>query len=425
MSWRGAILMAGLGTLISATGACRSNPEALPPPDARRPSLKTEAELAEARAERIRDGDVVPAEAPLVEAERQPAPPPPPAPVRPTKNSIRGDILMVNKSVLTVADTLYPLREWIEQTRATQTPRRFAEQLQRRVRDHVRQQIGSLLVYEKAVSKLSDPQQAKLDEAVEHEVDRHVTHDFGDSVARFESHLERYGLTMERFRELIRRELVVGSYMRETFTPQIRIRRDELLAQYRNNLKRFATDETRELLMIEIPFEQFLPEGVTWDAAPKAARDRASLQALRRARKAHEELARRDFRDVAREYSHGPHAENGGSWGQIGQPLQPPYDEASRKIFEFTEGQYSEPIETPTGWCIVQCGQIEPATKTPFADVQEQLRVELENERFAKLASDYIYRLAEHATISDLQGFIDAAVERVVTDRWPIQARSD
>ena len=81
--------------------------------------------------------------------------------------------------------------------------------------------------------------------------------------------------------------------------------------------------------------------------------------------------------------------------------MRPPYEEASRRIFALGEGQYTEPIETETGWYIAQCGQIIPATKTPFADIQDE-----------------IYRLAEHATISDLQSFIDSAVERVLAD-WP------
>jgi hypothetical protein len=59
-----------------------------------------------------------------------------------------------------------------------------------------------------------------------------------------------------------------------------------------------------------------------------------------------------------------------------------------------------------------------PATNTPFAEVQEAIRSELESQRFIKLASDYIYRLAERATISDLDGFINSAVERAQSD-WP------
>jgi hypothetical protein len=420
MNWRGAIPATCVTTLIFPLICCRSGQEAPPPPDARRPALKTEIELAGERAERVRRGEVILAEAPVVDAERRPNPPPRPAPIQPSRNSIRSDILMVNKSVLTVAEVLYPLREWIEQTRGTQTPRGFVDQLTRRVRDHVRQEIGSLLVYEKALSRLNDPQVTALDEAVSREVDARVSRDFGDSVARFENHLQRHGLTTERFRELVKRQLVVSSYMRETLGPQIRIRRDELLAYYRANLKRYSTDETREFLLIAVPFEQFLPTGVSWEKAPEPVRDQAVLQAKRHADAAHEALGQRDFRDVAREYSRGVHAEDGGSWGQIGQPLQPPYDELSRKIFEFEEGQYSEPIQTATGWYIVQCGRINPATKTPFADVQEAIRAELENQRFTKLAGDHIFRLAERATISDLKGFIDSAVERAVAG-WPDQ----
>lgn len=424
MKGRGPVLTICAAILLFPLGSCRSGSDPLPPPDARRPELKTEAELSAARAERIRKGEVILTETPTVEAERRPVRPPRPAPIRPSRDSIRSDILMVNNSVLTVAEVLHPLRDWIEQTRSARTSGGFVEELRRRIRSHVRQEIGSLLVYEKAVSDLSDPQLTALEEAVNREIDARVAHDFGDSVARLENHLQRSGLTMDQLRELIKRQMVVSSYTREILAPQISIRRGELLAYYRDNLKRYSTDETRELLMIELPFDRFLLDGVTWETASESVRARARLQAKRRARKAHQALAQHDFRDVAREYSHGVHAEDGGSWGQIGQPLQPPYDEPSRSIFEFEEGQYGEPIRTATGWCIAQCGKIEPAIRAPFVDVQERIRTELENQRFGKLVGDYIYRLAERATISDLNAFINSAVERAVAGRSDRPAES-
>jgi len=402
----------GVCVVLAAAGlpSCRGKREALPPPDARRPALKTEAELAAERTERIARGEVVPNPTPLVEAERRPALPPPM--IRPSKDSIRGDVLMVNNSSLTVAEALYPLRDWIREARAAQTPRVFADQLRRRIRDHVRQEIGSLLVYEKALGELGDPQREALEKSVDRELERRVSQDFGDSQAQFERHLERHGLTREQYRGLLKRQMVVGSYVRDVLAPDVSILRHELLAYYRDHLQRYCTEETRELLMIELPFEKFLPAGVTWQAASEPLRAQARLQAIRRARAAHEALAQRDFRDVAREYSLGLNAESGGSWGPISQPLQPPYDEPSRHIFDFVAGQYSEPVETPTGICIVGCGRIEPGSRTPFADVQQQIRTELENARFNRLASDYIWRLAEKATISDLEGFINVAVER-------------
>ncbi len=408
-----AILTTG-ALLALALASCRSSgaDRSAPPPDTRRPVLKSEEELAADRAERIRSGEVIETEAPRIDTQPRPATPPPPAPIHPRQDSIRSDILMVNDSVLSVAELLYPMRGWIEQTRSAQTPRHFADQLQRRTSEQVRNEIGSLLVYEKAMSEFPEERRELLDKTVEREVNKRVSREFGDSVARFEAHLQRCGLTMEQYRTMVQRQMLISSYTHDLLTPQIHIRRDELLAYYRDNAGRYSTEATRELLLIAVPFTKFLPADVTWEAASKEARARAKLQAMRQIRTAHEALADRDFREVAREYSRGVHAADGGSWGQIGQPLKPPYDEVSRRIFEFAEGQYTEPIQAGTGWYIGGCGEVIPATKTAFVDVQEEIRSELENERFIRLAGDYIYRLAERATISDLQGFINSAVER-------------
>jgi hypothetical protein len=416
MNRRGTFLAGHAAVVACVLAGCRSTPETPPPPAARRPALKTEAELSAERAERIEAGAVVQTATPIVEAERERLERrPPPTPIHPSEGSIQSDILMVNETALPAAEVLYLLRDWIEETRASQTPRGFLEQLKRRVGIHVRQEIGSLLIYEQALSKLNDPQMAALERAADREIEKQIAHEFGDSVARFENHLERYGITKERFREMVKRQIAVSGYTREMLMPQIHIRRDELLAFYRDNLKRYCTDETRELLMIELPFERFLPQGVPWRSAPESVRAQARLQAMRQARAAHDALGTADFREVAREYSRGPHAANGGSWGEIGQPLQPPYDELSRRVFTFEEGQYSEPIETERGWYIIQCGKVNPATKRPFAEVQEEIRAELENRRFNKLAADYILRLAENATMSDFDAFVNCVVRRAAT----------
>ena len=405
--------------------SCRSGKaqSAAPPPDASRPQLKSEAELAADRAERVRTGAVVVTEAPLIETRARPAsPPPPPAePIKPNHDSIRGDILMVNNYTLTVSEVLYPLWEWVEQTRANQTPQGFINLLQKRITDQVRNDIGSLLIYEKAMAELPEQRVEMLDDAVQREINRRVSYRFGGSIARFENHLQQHGMTMEQMRRLVKRQMMVRSYTQQMLMPQVNVRRDELLAYYRENLKRYSTEATRELLLIAAPFDKFLPENVNWQSATTAAQARAKLQAMRHIRAAHEALATRDFQDVAREFSRGVHAADGGSWGPIGQPLRAPYDKPSEKIFLFSTGQYSEPIQTETGWYIAQCGTITPATQTPFADVQDEIRGELEDERFGQLAGKYIYHLAERATITDLPGFIAGAVERAV-EGWEAES---
>lgn len=418
------LILALLSALIAPAlcgcrgGGAEERVEADLPPDASRPRLRSESELHAAREQRVQSGEVVLTETPTVAAERKPAPPRPERrqaePIHPTGASIRSDMLMVNDSSLSAAAVLYPMWEWIEETRSGQTARQFAGELRKQITVQVRREIGTLLVYEKAVARLDEQRLGMLDSAAERETEAVIARGFGGSRARFESHLTERGMTIDQFREMQKRLFMARSFTQDMFAAQTELRRDELLAYYREHEADYSTEETREFLLIAIPHEAFLPEGVSWRRASANARAVAKLKAKRRARAAHEALRQRDFADVAREFSSGVHAEDGGSWGQIGRPLRAPYDEVSKLVFGFQPGRYSEPIEVDAGWFIAGCGVIEPATHKSFGDVQDEIRQELQELRYARLAGDYVYRLAERAAISDLEGFIDRAVERAL-----------
>jgi len=414
----GAVVL--LMLFFASAVSCRRSVDPSAPPDARRPVLKHEAELAADRSDRIARGEVVANPTPVVEAEREQLerlrrPPPPAAP----PGSIRADLLLIDDAVLTVDEVLYPLRDAIDEARRTRTARGFVEQVERLVRDQVRGEIGRQLIYAKALSGLSDPQKEQLDKSVQHDIEARVTSEFGGSEARLRAHLEEHGLTLEKYREAVKRELVVRTYTREMLLPQVQVRREELLRHYRENLPQYSTPEARELLLIELPFAAFAPQGAAWESLSETARAPAKLEAMRRARAAHGALRARPFDEVAREFSRGRHAEAGGAWGLIAQPLQPPYDEVSRRIFSMQPGAVSEPIETPDGWYIVGCGGIEAGSVRSFEQVQEEIRKELEERRFNRIANEYVLKLAAKATIVSLDAFIRTAVERVAAGDWP------
>lgn len=404
--------------ILSGLAGCQQAERRPPPPEARRPVIKTQDELSVERDARIRSGTIKPTSAPVVlgadrvtnPALRPPAPPAPP--VAPTPGAIEADILMVNNTALTAAEILYLLSDELEHIRQTQTRGGFREMARQRIRDEARKEIGTVLIYAEAMVNLGEQPKKQIEAAVQKEVDNRVAREFGGSTARLKAHLTENGLTLEQYRALLQRDMVVRQYTREKLMPLIQIRRDELLGEYQRNTARYGTSETRELLLIELPFEKFLPEGTTWETAAPAARAAAKLAAMRRAREAHAALADRPFEDVAREFSTGLHGDQGGSWGMIGKPLQPPYEEISRPIFEYAEGQTSEPLETATGWYIVKCGRIQPASHRAFTDAQDEIRRELMERRFNKLSVEYVLRLAENATISSLDLFVGAAVKR-------------
>lgn len=397
----GAALLAG----------CAAEQSNAPPPNVQRPVIKTEAELAAERAERIRAGEIIPTSSPALAPRPAPSRPQAPAPV-PAPGAIEGDILLVNNTAISVAEVLYALRFDLVALRGRHTPAGFADAARRAIRRRAQEEIGSVLVYAEATGRLEKEQMEALDAAVNKEVERITAREHGGSVSRLTNHLREFGLTREQWRDALKRELVVRQYTREKLLPQVQVRRDELLSEYQRNLARYSQPETRELLLIEAPFERFLAEGRTWDRATAAEKSQAKLKAVRRIREAEAALLDRPFPDVAREYSLGLHAEDGGSWGLIGRPLQPPYEEISKLIFEYAEGQISAPLETEAGWFIVCCGRIAPATQRTFVEVQDEIRSELMERRFRKLSVDYVIRLAEHATVSSLDAFVTAAVQR-------------
>ncbi len=390
-----------------------------PPPDARRPELKSETELAGERQQLLASGAVVEVEPPSVRPEQRAAANPSPRRIAAGPGAIESDILLINDHALTVAEVLWPLRKKIAELRGEGVRAGILDELRGVIRIQTQQEVGSLLLYDKALSGLNDPQKESLDKAVEREIERQVANDFGGSAARAENLLKRFGLSREQHRDLVKRAMLVQSYARDVLAPRVAVRRDELIEYFEQNRERFSTPETRELLMIELPFSAFVPEGVRWEQAAPNARAMAKLEAMRSARAAHQALAARGFAEVAQEYSRGVHAEMGGSWGEIGAPLQAPYDELSKRIFSYRAGQFSEPIETPAGWYIVGCGKVQHAETKSFRDVQADVRRQLEDERFNALTTDYVIKLAQKASISALETFLSAAVRRAAGPDWP------
>ncbi len=376
------------------------------------PVLKSAAELAAQRETQIAAGQIAPGSGAAVEAASpEPAPPPTLPP-----GSINPDILVVNDTVLTAAEVLFPISSRIAEMRGSLPARAFAEQVRKLVRDQTQQEVGLVLLYEKGVSRLDANQREALDKIVERELNAQISRDFGGSRARFEAHLAGRDLTLEQFKARLRRQMVAQEFAREELLPQVRVSRSDLMNEYRRSAATYATPETRELWMIEAPFAAFLARGQRWLDVADSVQATARNTAADHIRSAHAALRSRPFADVAREFSKGVHASEGGKWGVIGEPLRPPYDQATRRLFEMQANQYTEPIETDAGWVIVRCGQYTPAVTPTFADVQEQVRAALTEARFNELLAEYIGNLAREASVSSLDSFAMGAMQRALGD---------
>ncbi len=331
---------------------------------------------------------------------------------------------MVNDTALTIAEVLYPLRQDFAKLAEAGDRARLRPQCGQLIRQQVQRDVGSILVYRSARAALDESRVKIVEDTVQRALTERAAREFGGSLSRLEEHLAAHGLTRAQYQKQIERDMLVRQYGKERFLPQIHVTRADLLREYERNREKYSTVETRELFLIEAPFAAFVPRTTRWEAATERVRGETRAQTAAHIRAAHAALATRPFEQVAREYSKGAAAANGGAWGAIAKPLQPPLSEVSRRVFALGAGQYTEPIETERGWYIARCGAITPAKTRGFGEVQDELREALKDQRFTQVTMQHIMKLAESATISNLESFVEAAArqaeQRCLT---PIAAR--
>lgn len=103
-----------------------------------------------------------------------------------------------------------------------------------------------------------------------------------------------------------------------------------------------------------------------------------------------------NFEDLAKEYSQDPGAaQNGGDLGQVSRgDLAPEFEQAA---FSLQQGEISEPVKTDYGWHLIQAVEVGAEQVQPFAEVKDDLRREMVEQRVGREVAERANRLANLA----------------------------
>ncbi|SIO10118.1 peptidylprolyl isomerase [Paraburkholderia phenazinium] len=146
-------------------------------------------------------------------------------------------------------------------------------------------------------------------------------------------------------------------------------------------------------------------------AAPQTA-DKATLDAARKqaadlAKQAHASGA--DFAAIAKGSSQDKASgANGGDMGFV--PDQALLPEIRKAADAMKPGDVSQPIETAAGFHIVKLIESRPASVRPFADVKEQIRATLRQQREAQTAQAYLAKAVGPGTVAINEGALKKAL---------------
>lgn len=183
---------------------------------------------------------------------------------------------------------------------------------------------------------------------------------------QFEEALKEQGLTLEVYRQEVRGELEKGELINREIRNRVSVSREQVRRHYDAHADDYALAERVRLRMILLP--------IPVDAPPAAA-----AQAEVAIRVLHARIrGGESFAELARQFSAGPGAAEGGDLGffERGQMVQPLEEVA----FRLKEGSLSDPIRSPAGFHLLMVEQREGSVKQPFEAVEDAIREELYQE---------------------------------------------
>ena len=100
---------------------------------------------------------------------------------------------------------------------------------------------------------------------------------------------------------------------------------------------------------------------------------------------------------MARVYSEGKEAKEGGDWGWIGHDIL--RKELNETAFTLKSGQHSRIIETAEGYYILEVDGVKAAHTTPLAEVRDDIEKTLLQEQRAKMQEEWVKDLRAKAYI--------------------------
>jgi len=308
--------------------------------------------------------------------------------------------LVVKGEVIRADDVWSRNRKQLATKRAQMTPEEFNRYVQRESILLINDRLGEVLLYQAATLRMPENVAGRVDSYVDAEIRKIVSTKHDGIQRRYEKALAEEGRTLDDVREELRRQMTISAYLDQEFRPKIgEPTRAELLATFEENKQKWQRPSRRKMSLIDLRVLEFLPDGVTEPTREqmKAARAEAKtvagdiVESLR---------VGTSFPELARRWSHGLHADEGGAWGWVERgTLRERFTPAVDALYSLSENEVAGPIETPDGFFVVRCDEIDPGFDADFESIQPQLLEEYQRGAYARMVSEHVAELREKCAI--------------------------
>jgi peptidyl-prolyl cis-trans isomerase SurA len=227
-----------------------------------------------------------------------------------------------------------------------------------------------------------------------------------ETLEDLEKAAKEQGVSFEDFKANIRNGIITQEVMRDQVGRRIQITPGEAQRYFEEHKQEYAQQESVHLAEILISIGApvpsvvekgaFMPDDPEKLAAAKAKAD--DIEA-----KLH---AGGDFTQLARSFSDGPTASQGGDLGQFKRGSLAKVLED--KTFALKTGQFTEPIRTKQGFVILKVVQHVPGGVPEYKDVEQDVEQAFYMSKMEPAIRDYLTKLREEAFIDIKPGYEDS-----------------
>ncbi len=320
---------------------------------------------------------------------------PPSAPAQTQAKPVAdGEIVArVNSDVITLAayqKAEQTLRDEVARDCQDCPPEKIAAQFKEQQKDLLRGMIDELLIVQRA-KDMGISVEADVNKRLEEVRQQNNLATLDD----LKKGVEASGLSWEDYKTTIRNGLLQKEVVRREVGSHVDITREEVKQYYDAHPEEFTLPE--RVVLSEISLST---EGKT---AEDMAAVRNKVEGLRTS-----VLNGDDFSQVARLYSQGSTAKDGGALGTFKKGELAPQLEAV--VFQMSKGQITDVIQTRTDFEILKVDDHLQAGLQPFEKVEADIRGTVLAQKMQPRIRDYLAELREQSNIIVKPGYNDSAL---------------
>jgi len=234
-------------------------------------------------------------------------------------------------------------------------------------REHVRKMAARQFGLEARVLAAPEARDAMVPQASLTAAMEEIRKRYGGE-ADFHADLQHNGLDEAGFMDALERELMVEAILEKVGTRAAQVSDIDVELYYQYHPDQFRRQETRRVRHILVTVNDDLP-----DNTRPVAQSRIEAIAARLARDS------KRFEEQAMKHSECPTALQGGLLGDM--PRGQLYPELDAALFNMTEGEVSEILESPMGLHLLRCDGITPAAVLTLKEARGPIRTLLEQRR--------------------------------------------